>query len=96
MVTGYLTEKKEISEQYISKYQSMEQIYRRMMQLCETGKTPAKEKEIVTKEPSEKKEDQQSTIGYDLRPTTEIISGETYRIYHIAEDQIDKLAVRMM
>lgn len=96
MVTGYLTEKQEVSEQYISKYQSMEQIYRRMMQLCEAGKTSAQEKELAAEEPSEEKEKRKSVAGYDLKPKTETVSGETYRIYHIAEDQVDKLAVRMM
>lgn len=96
MVTGYLTEKQEVSEQYISKYQSMEQIYRRMMQLCEAGKTSAQEKELAAEESSEEKEKRKSVAGYDLKPKTETVSGETYRIYHIAEDQVDKLAVRMM
>lgn len=96
MVTGYLTEKEEISEQYISKYQSMEQIYRRMMQLCEAGKTSAQEKGLAAKEPSEEKEKQKPVAGYDLKPKTQTVFGETYRIYHIAEDQVDKLAVRMM
>lgn len=96
MVTGYLTEKEEVSKQYISKYQSMEQIYRRMMQLCEAGKASVKENQLATEESFEKKEKRQLIAGYDLKPKTETVSGETYRIYHIAEDQVDKLAVRMM
>lgn len=96
MVTGYLTEKEEVSEQYISKYQSMEQIYRRMMQLCEAGKVSVQEKQLAVEEPSKEKEKQQLAAGYDLKPKTETVSGETYRIYHIAKDRVDKLAVRMM
>lgn len=97
MVTGYLTERDAVGEQYISKYQSMEQIYRQMIQLCDAGKSPSEQKkEIEVEQSSELKKAQDVAIGYDLRPKTEIISGETYRIYHIGKDQIDKLAVRMM
>ncbi|MFG6369927.1 MAG: FHA domain-containing protein [Lachnospiraceae bacterium] len=96
MVTGYLTEKEEVSEQYISKYQSMEQIYRRMMQLCEASKASGQEKKLAVEEPPKEKEKRQLAAGYDLKPKTETVSGETYRVYHIAEDQVDKLAVRMM
>lgn len=44
MVTGYLTERDAVGEQYISKYQSMEQIYRQMIQLCDAGKSSSEQK----------------------------------------------------
>ena len=94
---GYLTEKSEVNEQYINKYQSMEQIYRRMMKLCEGGKNAdtAEVKEVAESVKQEKQESQ--TAGEcGLKAETEITDGETYRIYHIAEDQVDRLAIRML
>lgn len=86
---GYLTEKDEDSEQHISKYQSMEQIYRRMMKLCEM------EKNSGAAEP-EKQEAQPAAGQHDWKARTVTANGETYRIYQIEEDQIDRVAIRML
>lgn len=86
IAVGYLTERDETGEQYINKYQSMEQIYRRMLKLCEE-REPAKQEE--TKE-------QTAAKHCDLRAETVTAGGETYRIYHIEEDQADRLAIRML
>lgn len=83
---GYLTENDETDEQHINKYQSMEQIYRRMMKLCEEREASDT---IAVKEEADRQ-----MSKYNAETVT--ADGETYRIYHIAEDQIDRLAVRML
>ncbi|MDE7477741.1 MAG: FHA domain-containing protein [Lachnospiraceae bacterium] len=82
---GYLTENDETDGQHINKYQSMEQIYKRMMKLCEERKTS----DTVADDKPGRKE-----AKYNAETVT--VDGETYRIYHIAEDQIDRLAIRML
>lgn len=97
LAIGYLTEKSEVNEQYISKYQSMEQIYRRMMKLCEGGKNADTAGVKKVSEPVKREKQEAQTVGEsDLKAETEITDGETYRVYHIAEDQVDKLAIRML
>ncbi|MDE7414882.1 MAG: FHA domain-containing protein [Lachnospiraceae bacterium] len=94
IVVGYLTEKSETDEQCINKYQSMEQIYRRMMKLCEEGKNTDINDSTVVEEP-EKQEEQTPESG-ELKAETVTVDGETYRIYYIEEDQLDRLAIRML
>ncbi|MDE6620946.1 MAG: FHA domain-containing protein [Lachnospiraceae bacterium] len=92
---GYLTEKEETSEQYINKYQSMEKIYRRMLKLCgERRVSGTKACEPVERQ--EKPAKQVPAEHYDLKAETVTAEGETYRIYHIEEEQVDRLAVRML
>ena len=53
VAVGYLTENDEKDEQHINKYQSMEQIYKRMLRLCEdknageSGTGPQEEQETL-------------------------------------------------
>ena len=82
VAVGYLTESDETDERHINKYQSMEQIYKRMMCLCEALSTV----DAVVQEEQE--------APYQAETVTE--SGETYRVYHVAEEQIDRLAVKML
>lgn len=90
IAVGYLTEKMENDEHYISKYQSMEQIYRRMIKLCEAGYNGGNAKgEPVSQE-------NQTAVCGDLRAETMTADGETYRIYYIEEERIDRLATRML
>lgn len=89
---GYLTEKSEVGEQYISKYQNMEQIYRRMMKLCE------KEKKTDTDSSgaAQSKELQTAAGRSEWKARTLTANGETYRIYQIEEEQVDRVAIRML
>ena len=82
VAVGYLTENDEQDEQHINKYQSMEQIYKRMMRLCETAN-------VVDNVMQQEQE-----APYQAETMTE--AGETYRVYRIAEEQIDRLAVKML
>lgn len=93
IAVGYLTEKRENDEQYISKYQSMEQIYRRMLKLCEESENTGTGGSVAA-EPAGQEE--QAAEGGGLRAETVTADGETYRIYYIGEDQVDRLAVRML
>lgn len=87
IVIGYLTENDADGEQYISKYQSMEQIYKQMIRLCETAKLP----EAPADDGAEEEEAENC-----FQAENETVNGETYRVYHIEEDQVDRLAVRML
>lgn len=89
---GYLTEKSEVGEQFISKYQNMEQIYRRMMKLCE------KEKKTDTDSSgaAQSKEPQTAAGRSEWKARTLTANGETYRIYQIEEEQVDRVAIRML
>lgn len=91
---GYLTEKKEDSEQHINKYQSMEQIYRRMMKFCETEKSSNADGRNAAE--TEKQEAQPTAGQRDWKARTVTADGETYRIYQIGEDQVDRVAIRML
>lgn len=82
VAVGYLTENDECDEQHINKYQSMEQIYKRMLRLCEAVN-------VVDSAVQQERE-----TPYQAELVTE--AGETYRVYHIAEEQIDRLAVKML
>lgn len=86
IIVGYLTDKSETDEQYINKYQSMEQIYRRMMKLCGERQSTA-----AVAEPEE-----QPDASSAWKAETVTIDGETYRIYDIGEDQVDRFAIRML
>ena len=88
-VIGYLTESDVCSGQHISKYQSMEQIYRQMMKLCEAGKDSDTAAAAVSKEQEPEKGD-----GFKAENIT--VNGETYRVYHIENGQVDRLAIRML
>ncbi len=81
VAVGYLTENDESSEQHINKYQSMEKIYKRMLRLCEEKN--ASVEEIRPQE-----------LPYQAETVTE--GEETYRVYQIPEDQLDRLAVKML
>ncbi len=94
IAVGYLTEKRETQEQYISKYQSMEQIYRRMMKLCEEAEKTETDSSKAVAAPDDAQAETAQTD--QLRAETVTENGEIYRIYHIEEDQIDRLAIRML
>lgn len=81
VAVGYLTENDESSEQHINKYQSMEKIYKRMLRLCEE-----KNASVEETRPQE--------LPYQAETVTE--GEETYRVYQIPEDQLDRLAVKML
>ena len=66
VAVGYLTENDEQDEQHINKYQSMEQIYKRMMRLCETAN-------VVDNVMQQEQE-----APYQAETMTE--AGETYRV----------------
>lgn len=89
---GYLTEKSEVGEQYISKYQNMEQIYRRMMKLCEKEKNP----DTDSSGAAQSKEPQTAAGRSEWKARTLTANGETYRIYQIEEEQVDRVAIRML
>lgn len=91
IIVGYLTERSEEDEQYINKYQSMEQIYRRMLKLCEgqAGTGSADSTASV-------KYDNSTEESGALQAETVTADGETYRIYYIDDGQVDRLAVRML
>lgn len=89
---GYLTEKSEVGEQYISKYQNMEQIYRRMMKLCEKEKNP----DTDSCGAAQSKEPQTAAGRSEWKARTLTANGETYRIYQIEEEQVDRVAIRML
>lgn len=93
---GYLTEKNEVGEQYISKYQSMEQIYRRMMKLCEKDKNSDADDSSATAAEAEKQENQTAAAHNNWKARTVTANGETYRIYQVEEDQVDRVAIRML
>lgn len=83
---GYLTEKSAAGGQYINKYQSMEQIYRRMMKLCEAG----------GRTEVQKQEDRTAAGSGEWKARTVTAGGETYRVYQIEEDRVDRVAIRML
>ncbi|MBO5033300.1 MAG: FHA domain-containing protein [Lachnospiraceae bacterium] len=96
---GYLTEQEEVNDRCISKYQSLEQIYRRMLALCEQGKIHAH----APDEAADSKPDGQQCstvfgIGGDFSLEAHELQedGETYRVYHIDDKVIDRLAVKML
>lgn len=91
-VIGYLTESDVSSEQHISKYQSMEQIYRQMIKLCETGKESDTAAGIKSKDRELAKEDHDDAF----KAESETVDGETYRVYHIDDGQVDRLSLRML
>ena len=73
IIVGYLTEKSEVDEQYINKYQSMEQIYRRMMNLCETERyTDIGDEDTDDSEEAVEPEEQEEPVAEssDLRAET--------------------------
>lgn len=86
IVSGFITEKEESSEQYINKYQSLEKIYKHMFEICEEGR---RQKELT-------EEEKKLMGGYCLNPETVEQDGETYRIYHIEESMVDMLAIKML
>lgn len=91
IIVGYLTERSEEDEQYINKYQSMEQIYRRMLKLCEEqAGTDSADSAACAKRDNSTEE-----VG-SLQAETVTADGETYRIYYIDDGQVDRLAVRML
>lgn len=90
VISGFITEKEENSEQYINKYQSLEKIYRHMFKICEDSK----KQEDLTKEDGNAIE--KLMEGYGLNPETIERNGETYRIYHIEESKVDMLAIKML
>lgn len=97
IVVGHLTEKSETDEQYINKYQSMEQIYRRMVKLCEDGTNPAANDSAKASEPEKAAEQpERPAESSALKAETVTADGETYRIYYISEEQVDTFAVRML
>lgn len=85
IAVGYLTENEERSEQHINKYQSMEQIYKRMLRLCE-------EKNAAAAAKTQPQQEQEPP--YQAETVTE--GQEIYRVYHIPEEQLDRLAVKML
>lgn len=96
---GYLTEQEEADAQHINKYQSMEQIYRRMLKLCEADEPSEAECAPQKPEsPGAPKEPDKPFIPehYDLKGETVTQDGETYRVYHIEEAHADRLAIRML
>lgn len=97
ITVGYLTEADETDDRYISKYQSMEQIYRRMLKLCEAGnpENPPEPPETDDTE-QEPAVEEMAVEHYDLQAETVTVDGETYRVYHVEEEQVDRLAVRML
>ncbi len=94
IIVGYLTEKNENDGQYINKYQSMEQIYKWMIKLCATGeRVDARDSETMAET---KRQEEMAVESGDLKAETVTVDGETYRIYQIAEEQLDRLAIRML
>lgn len=93
---GYLTEKEETGEQYINKYQSMEQIYKRMLRLCEEEKPVAAGKETAAEQQNQSRQIAAEFPDFGWKAETVTTDGETYRIYHIEDEQVDRLAVRML
>lgn len=92
-VVGYLTENAADSAQHISKYQSMEQIYKQMITLCESKKAP--EEAAPTNVPKKEKEQAaEEKDGFSPRYVT--VDGDTYRVYRIEDSQADRLAIRML
>lgn len=87
-VIGYLTENDDSDERHIGKYQSMEQIYRQMIKLCESG-TDAGDDEA---EPAEACAEEHE----DFRMESVTDNGETYRVCQIKQELVDGLAVRML
>lgn len=92
VLIGYLTEKSEVSRQYINKYQSMEQIYMRMWKLCEGGKGAVSDKSSAAPE----KQEVRLAGQCEWKTRTVTTNGETYRIYQVGEEQVDRLALRML
>lgn len=87
-VIGYLTENDDGDERHIGKYQSMEQIYRQMIKLCESG-TDAGDDEA---EPAE----ECAAEHEEFRMESVTDNGETYRVCQIKQELVDRLAVRML
>lgn len=93
VMIGYLTEKSETDKQYISKYQNMEQIYRRMITLCEE----AQNADAGSRSVEERDKQAARTEGdSEWKARTVTTNGETYRVYQIEEDQVDRVAIRML
>ncbi len=93
-VIGYLTEEDTCDERHIGKYQSMEQIYRQMLKLCEAGADSEEgvAESVESAEPAA--EAAQEHDGFRTEHVTE--NGETYCVCKIAEAAVDGLAVRML
>lgn len=87
---GYLTEKSEASAQHVNKYQSMEQIYLRMVKLCEREEDSAADGNGEV----QKQEVPAAQCGWKAKTVT--TNGETYRLYPIEEERVDRLALRML
>lgn len=87
-VIGYLTENDDSDERHIGKYQSMEQIYRQMIKLCESGTDAGDDEAEPAKACSEEHED------FRMESVTD--NGETYRVCQIKQELVDGLAVRML
>ena len=92
VLIGYLTEKSEVSGQYINKYQSMEQIYMRMWKLCEGGKGAVSDKSRAAPE----KQEVRLAGQCEWKTRTVTTNGETYRLYQVGEEQVDSLSLRML
>ncbi|MDE7323278.1 MAG: FHA domain-containing protein [Lachnospiraceae bacterium] len=88
-VVGYLTENDSCDERHIGKYQSMEQIYRQMIKLCESGMDSENDNMTESVEQTVK-----AYEDFQAEGVTE--NGEEYRVYHIEERMVDGLAVRML
>lgn len=95
IIIGYLTEESETDECHINKYQSMEQIYRRMLKLCAKDKTMDASVKNVAAKPEAPKA-QARAEDPDMKAKTITENGETVRIYYIDEQQVDRLALRML
>lgn len=87
-VIGYLTENDDSDERHIGKYQSMEQIYRQMIKLCESGTDAGDDEAEPAKACAEEHED------FRMESVTD--NGETYRVCQIKQELVDGLAVRML
>lgn len=88
---GYLTEKSGTSERHISKYQSMEQIYLRMVKVCEGGERAS---DGAQRPAAVKQAARPGQCEWKVKTVT--TNGESYRLYQIGEDQVDRLALRML
>lgn len=95
IIIGYLTEESETDECHINKYQSMEQIYRRMLKLCAKDKKMDVSVKNAAAKPEAPKA-QARAEDPDMKAKTITENGETVRIYYIDEQQVDRLALRML
>lgn len=91
IMIGYLTEQEEVNERCISKYQSLEQIYKRMLKLCEDAKIPNK----ISGADYEAVRQQRST-DFDIKAENVEEDDERYRVYHINDEMIDRLEIKML